>query len=255
MTHPIRTASAGDMARCERCNVHNRGICGHANDSVLNELNHISRIRSCSAGETILAQGDDAGIVGNVIDGVLKITKSLPDGREQIVGLLFPTDFFGRIYSNIADFSIEAATDATICVMKREAFEHAIEHHNAIEHNMLIQLSSELESAREWMVLLGCQNTLEKVSSFFALLLLRADKLCVSSLPYKQGVVVAFPINRHDIAAYLGTTVETLSRQIQYLSRQKVIKILDGKHFEILDEDRLLEFAGQDREFLHPAKS
>ena len=78
------------------------------------------------------------------------------------------------------------------------------------------------------------------------MLLKRSDKQCRIDLPYRDGTVVVFPVNRRDIAAYLGTTVETLSRQIQNMARKKVIRILDAKHFEILDEARLIALAGQD---------
>jgi len=30
-----------------------------------------------------------------VVSGAIKLTKSLPDGRQQIVALLFPSDFLG----------------------------------------------------------------------------------------------------------------------------------------------------------------
>jgi len=247
MPFPVNIAPEANPMLCGKCRVHNRTICTSADEKSLHQLNRISHIRKCHAGETILAEGDEAKLVGNVVSGVLKVSKILSDGREQIVGLLFPTDFFGRAYVDTAQFSIEAATDAKICTIERHAFESLIEQCQLLEHQLLIATLSELDAAREWMVLLGCQNTLEKVASFFLMLTRRADKHCRADIPYKDGVVVVFPINRSDIVAYLGTTVETLSRQIQYLSRHGVIRVLDSKHFEILNEDKLAELAGKCR--------
>lgn len=234
--------------RCQKCLVHNRSVCRSADPVSLMELNRISRVRPCRAGEIIVAQGESPEIVGNVVEGVLKITKTLPDGREHIVGLLFPSDFFGRAFALDIDFSVEAATDATICTMDQHAFEKVLEVNRNMERDLLISTFDELDASREWMVLLGCQNTLERVASFFMLLLKRSDKQCLASAPYTKQNVLRFPINRQDIAAYLGTTVETLSRQIHHLSRKKIIRILDSKHFEVLDPDRLSLCAGQELE-------
>ena len=245
MTLPVNIRPNINLTVCEKCHVHNRDFCNSANDEAVARLNRISHIRKCSAGEAILAEGDEAQIVGNVVSGVLKVTKILSDGREQIVGLLFPTDFFGRAYSDTSEFSIEAATDATICAMERHSFESLIEEFQVIEHQLLVSTFNELDAAREWMVLLGCQNTLEKIANFFLMLLKRNDQQCRVEIPYREAVVVVFPISRIDIVAYLGTTVETLSRQIQFLSRKGAIRVLDSKHFEILDEAKLAKFAGQ----------
>lgn len=245
MTLPIGKSDDADLARCQKCQLHSRGLCSGANGESLTALNKITHIQKCSAGESILAEGDSSELVGNVISGVLKITKILADGREQIVGLLFPSDFFGRVYTSSSEFTIEAATDATICSMNRKAFERLIEEHHSIEHQLLKSTFNELDAAREWIVLLGCQSTLEKVASFFLMLLRRSDNICRAQIPYKDGVVVVFPISRNDIVAYLGTTVETLSRQIQHLSRQGAIRVLDAKHFEILDKSKLEACAGE----------
>lgn len=246
MTEPVAADLNTATLRCQKCLVHNRSVCRSADPISLSELNRISRIRTCKAGEVIVAQGETPAIVGNVVEGVLKITKTLPDGREHIVGLLFPSDFFGRAFALDIDFSVEAATEATICTMDQHAFERVLESNQRMERDLLKSTFDELDASREWMVLLGCQNTRERVASFFALLLKRSDKLCSATTSFSDPNLLRFPINRQDIAAYLGTTVETLSRQIHYLARKKVIRILDSKHFEVLDPEMLLDYAGQD---------
>lgn len=234
------------VTRCQKCLIHNRTICHAADPVSLKELNRISRVRHCEAGETIVAQGETPSIVGNVVEGVLKITKRLPDGREHIVGLLFPSDFFGRAFALDIGFSIEAATDATVCIMEQQAFEHVLDCNRDMERDVLHHTFDELDASREWMVLLGCQNTLERVASFFALLVQRSEKQCATASPFSKQQILRFPIGRQDIAAFIGTTVETLSRQIHRLSREKIIRILDSKHFEILDPERLFAYAGEE---------
>ncbi|WP_328600457.1 cyclic nucleotide-binding domain-containing protein [Mesorhizobium xinjiangense] len=49
--------------------------------------------------------------------------KTLYDGRQLIVGILMPSDMFGRVFSSTSNVSIEAATDVTLCCYSRAGFE------------------------------------------------------------------------------------------------------------------------------------
>jgi CRP/FNR family transcriptional regulator len=63
--------------------------------------------------------------------------------------------------------------------------------------------------------------------------LLQGDKLAT------RNSVAAVGISRADVASYLGTTIETISRLLHYLEDKGVIVVLDNIHFEVLDADRL----------------
>ncbi len=50
------------------------------------------------------------------------------------------------------------------------------------------------------------------------------------------------------MAAYLGTTVESVSRSIQYVARNRVIEIVDPQHFNVIDPSRLVALSGHEHE-------
>ena len=85
--------------KCETCPVNNRAICRAAPEHAFEELGRISKIRKYHKGQTIIGQGEEAIIVGNVVSGIVKVQNSFEDGRQQIVGLMFPSDFFGRVFA------------------------------------------------------------------------------------------------------------------------------------------------------------
>lgn len=233
-------------SKCDDCAIHNRSICGAENAIAAQELERISRTRLVPAGQTIISENSEIAFVGNVVKGVLKLSKTLEDGRQQIVGLLFPSDFFGRIYQERSQFSFEAASDVEICVFDRAAFEALLARHPDVEHEILLQILDELDAVREWLVVLGCQNAEEKVAGFLLMLLRRTAYRGCSRGDYGAKTIVQFPINRKDIAMFLGTTLETISRKLQQMSREGVLRIIDGQHFEILDAERLSKIAGHD---------
>ena len=84
-------------------------------DVQVKKLAQIAHRKKISAGQTIISDEEPVDFFANVISGAVKLTKTLPDGRQQIVGLLFAPDFLGRAYSKNNPYTAEAATDVEIC--------------------------------------------------------------------------------------------------------------------------------------------
>ena len=233
-----------ETARRDRCSIRERALCIVAHLATEIELRPASRTRIVDAGETILAEHGDASVVGSVIAGVMRMTKSLPDGRQQIVGLIYPGEFFGRPYSDTTEFAYEAATDLEICVIDRRTFESVLTRHPDLEHELLLMVLDDLAFARERSLLLGCQTTLERVASYLLVMLERRQQLLSRAVLEAHNNVALSAISRRDLASYLGTTIETISRHLHYLSRQGVIRIINPSHFEVLDRGALLAISG-----------
>jgi CRP/FNR family transcriptional regulator len=244
-------SSSRFLSKCDHCAVHYPFICEDIDDSDKAELSRISHFRNYSEGETVIADGDEVGFVGDVVSGVLKMIKALPDGRQHIVGLIHPAGMFGRVFESKARFAIEAATDVRLCCFDRQAFEILVSRNPEFEHKLLLISLNELDEARDWTMLLGCQSILERVATFIMNLLhLKEHQGCG---PSKSRIMVELPICRQDTAAYLGTTSETLSRSIHVLARRGIIRIIDSQHFEIIQVGRLAILSGRE-EFVSEAK-
>lgn len=241
-------ASQISLAKCINCSLRNQSFCGQAHGDAFEELAQVSQIRTFESGEVIISQGGLSDRVGRVLNGVLKIVKALPDGRDQIIGLVHPSDFFGRLYSPTSDYSVEAATDVSLCMIERTSFERLLHRHPVFEHQAHLLSLRQLDSARERIMLLACQSSAERLASYLALRMLQRDER--RRLSHVGPVVVHSPISRRDFAGYLNTTVETVSRNVQSLARSGVIRIIDSGTFEILDPDELIRCSGQSEEDL-----
>lgn len=247
----IRNLKTG---KCERCPVHNLGLCSVISQPALDELGQISHMHNYAAGETILAEGEPIEMVGNVVDGVVRISKTLPDGRVQIVGLLMPSDFFARAYTEAAPFLFEAATEVTLCLMPRRAFEAVVARHTDLEHALLVSTLDELDATREWTVILGVKSTIERLASYLVALYLRSHAQGCRRVDPPDPNFVEIPVRRRDLAAYLGTTVETISRNVQELARRGVIRIHTSSRFAIVDEEALFALSGHEERNLREAR-
>lgn len=244
MNHSLPQASF--RTRCDQCSIHNRAICSRASSTAAQELQNLSRIRRFSAGQVIIPEYTESLFMGNVVTGMVKLCKTLEDGRQQVVGLLFPSDFFGRPFEEQSPFSFEAATDVEICVFERQAFEALLARYPEVEHELLVQVLTELDAAREWMVLLGCQTAREKVASFLLMLLRRSGLMGCDKADTPEARIVTLPVSRKDVALYLGTTPETVSRQIQWMSRNDIVRIIDSQTFAVLSPQRLAHAASRE---------
>lgn len=228
---------ANTMDSCADCNVRERAICQSLCEADLETLNPLGRRMTIERGQTLQWQGEESLLVGNVLEGVLKLSSSSADGREQTLGIMFPSDFIGRPFSEKSHHSIVALTDARVCLFPRSVFDEFAREHPDLEHRLLERTLTDLDRTREWMVLLGRKSATERVAAF---LLEMADRLGAED----GGLRFELPFGRQEIADLLGITIETVSRQITRLREDGVIATPDRRSIVVVDRAALLECAG-----------
>ena len=231
------------MAFCETCRVRNRAICAALDASEIQALNAIGRQRKLEAGQSLLWEGEDSVLVANVIEGVLKLSTGTADGREQIVGVVYPSDFIGRPFGQQTAHSVTALTEATVCVFSRTDFDNFAREHPALEHKLLQRTLAELDRTRAWMLLLGRKSAGERIAAF---LLEMAERLAANGACENVGGHETFdlPFSRQQIADVLGLTIETVSRQFSKLKNNGVIDLPSRRSVTILNRDELEDRAG-----------
>jgi len=191
----------------------------------------------CKArGETVFSEGDEADCVYEVVRGMVRLCKLLPDGRRQITGFLSAGQFLGLAPEGTYVYTAEAITEVTLCRYKRAAFDRLIDQVPGFARRILAVASHELSAAQNQMLLLGRKAAVEKVASF---LLLMADLAGED----EETAAIGLPMTRSDIADYLGLTIETVSRTLTKMKQDRVIALPAPDRIEILDGDRLEEFA------------
>lgn len=226
-------------ALCQACEARHRGICGALDPKQLLQLGRRSGRREAGPGTELIAAGIPADGYANILSGVVKLTRLLPDGRQQIVGLQFAPDFLGRPFAESSEVGAEAASTVRLCTFPRSALEEMVRLSPDLEHRLHEQALRELDDAREWMMILGQKSAAEKVASFLLLLGRHID-------PYSDGLSKDFdiPLGRSDIADFLGLTIETVSRQLTHLRKSGVITIEKNRRVTIGDLAALEAAAG-----------
>jgi len=232
------------MNYCDTCIVRNRAICAALDAVEIKALGAIGRRRRLDAGESLIWEGDDSLLVANVIEGVLKLSTGTEDGREQIVGVVYPSDFIGRPFGATTRHSVTALTDANVCVFSRADFDSFAHDHPKLEHKLLERTLAELDRTRNWMLLLGRKNAEERLATFILEISERLAESGCEAVPGSKLKSFDLPFSRQQVADVLGLTIETVSRQFTRLKKDGIVDLPTRRTVTILDRAALEARAG-----------
>jgi len=240
MNTPRKDIHNSDVPKlCQSCDVRHKGMCGALNANELVDFAKFTRVVKVSAGDVLLQEQGPIRSYANVMRGVLKLTKTMADGRQQIVGLQFAPDFVGRLHQDESPVRVEACSDVEVCSITTNALRKMLEENPTLEAKLLHQALREVDQAREWMLALGRKTAHEKVASFLMMMVRQID-------PFAGGATTAFdlPLTRAEIGDFLGLTIGTVSRELTRLRRVGVIQISSHRHIDVLDLEALRQCAG-----------
>lgn len=225
---------------CGDCPIRFRAVCAKCDQDELSQLDQIKSYRSYRAGETIVWTDDPLEFFGSIVIGAATLSKTLEDGRRQMVGLVMPSDFIGRPHRATAPFDVTAVSDTMVCQFRRSEFEKLIATHPHISERLLEMTMDELDAARAWMAVLGRKTAREKLASLLHILATRQVALSNREV---NAVTFSLPITREAMADYLGLTIETVSRQLTALRKDGVVELDGLRSVRVPDIQRLMEAA------------
>ena len=221
---------------CDKCRVRALSLCDALGPSELVELDRMATTISVGAKATLFEQDQPCEWVYNITAGSVRLYKLLPDGRRQVVGFALPGDFLGLSMSEKNAFSADALTPTNACRFSRNDYSNFLDEKPHLLRRLHSMASHELSLAQDQMVILGRRTAEERVAAF--LIGLRNRWTRVNG----NHVHVPLPLTRQDIGDFLGLTVETVSRLMTRLAREKAIVIVpDG--VRLLDVARLERLA------------
>ena len=203
-------------------------VCRGLGREATSHIMAITSLQRKAAGETIFCEGDESHSVFEIISGMVRLLKLLPDGRRQVTGFLCAGHLIGLAPEGTWIYTAEAITDVALCRYHRFAFERLIDILPGFARRVLTATSHELRVAQDQMLLLGRKTAAERVASF---LLLMADQ--------QHGEEISVPMGRNDIADYLGLTIETVCRTLTQLKRDGLIELPTHGRIVICDRDEL----------------
>jgi CRP/FNR family transcriptional regulator len=212
---------------------------------ILAELNALGQMRKLAAGQLLADAGDAFDIIGFVTDGILRMQKTLPDGRQHVVGLLVSGDMFGRVFDGPMQFTLEAATDCTLLNFRRGPFEALLTRCAELDRIILLQFLSEIDRSRDWMIVLSNPRVRGRLAGFLLMLCTRFHKVEHLFGTMNGRLTIRVPISRADVSQLLGARAESISRAFHALADDGILDIIRPDLVAVLNMEDLAAEAGE----------
>jgi CRP-like cAMP-binding protein len=208
-------------------------IFNHLDKEQMLEISAVIQSIQYKKGEFVYCAGDQSDSLYIVREGKIRTYRLSETGKEQLVRILHPGDFTGVMalfnestYEEYAD----TMEETHVCTIKRSDFQKLLEKYPVISLKLLAEISNRLEQAEKKITRFATERVEKRIALFF-------DE-CIDDKSQNQEFVL--PMSKKDLASYLGTTPETISRKIHEFEAAGYIKQKTQKRIEILDRDGLL---------------
>ncbi len=188
-----------------------------------------------AAGEVIFSENEEGKGFYVAIEGLIKIYKLSPEGKEQILHMLEPGETFGEVpvFSGEAfPATAQGVKKSRVLFFPRRDFRNLIVKNPSVAMNMLAILSQRL---RHFTVQVENLSLKEVSSRLAGYLLLRSEE-------QEQPERIKLNISKGHLASFLGTTPETLSRMLRRMNDQELI-LMEGREIRLLDRPGLEDLA------------
>jgi len=222
-----------NQTRCATCEIRSYSFCRCLKDDQLNIFSKISSEKEFKNKQTVFLQEEESKNLYNITQGNIKIYKLLRDGRIQIIGFLYPGDFFGSYKKGKYNYSAESIGDVKLCVFKQEVLDNYLEKNMNLAKELLHMTSHELTLAQDRIGILGKLNANQRMAAFILNISKQRARIGWQDNP------ISLPMMRQDIADYLGLTLETVSRELTKLKTSNLIKVLSSSQIYLRDKASL----------------
>ncbi|MCR1934537.1 Crp/Fnr family transcriptional regulator [Clostridium tepidum] len=229
---------------CERCH-HN--ICARKvpifsslSEEELIKIVNMTGHKAFKKGEIIFNEGDKSETLVIINEGKVKLCKLTKEGKEQIIHILSSGDFFGELNlfndNENYNFSAYAISDVKICTLTKQKMDEILLRNPDISLKILKEVTKRLAETETLAQNLATNDADIRIAN---MLLDFGEKYGVNKEEY---IEIKLPINREEMANYVGVTRETISRKLSKFEDFDIIKLVGNKVIIIKDKDALKEY-------------
>lgn len=186
-------------------------------------------------GEFLYQAGDLDDSLYIVHQGQIRITHLAESGKEQLIRLLNPGDFTGEwtIFSDTGyhEHYAQASRASNICTIRRRDLEDLLAEYPNISREILKTMANRLQEAQKQTASIATEDVTTRIIYYLEGLAEFQDE---------DELTIKLPMKRKDLASYLGTTPETLSRRFKKLEEEELIQPLAKNKIYIPSVEDLL---------------
>lgn len=186
----------------------------------LEKVNALFHEKGFETGEVICFAGDPARQIFVVAEGRVKLTQHALTGKNILLDMLTPGEFFGRYSRDEGALNIETAqaqTKSCVLVINREDFQGVLNQYPLAALRVIDIMAERLQTAHERVHQLSAMAVDARIASVLLTLSKKFGEKRRGSL------LIQVPLTREDLSEMAGTTIESASRVMSDLRKNGLI--------------------------------
>lgn len=210
-------------------------IFNHLQPEEMREIAATTKSVRYERNEQIYGAGDHSAQLYIVHRGRVKIYRLSDSGKEQVIRMLEPGDFMGELalFSETIHDCYAIATEKTeLCTIRRSDLQVLLMKYPVISYKIIEEFSRRLEQTEKQMSSLTSEDTEGRIATYL-IALAKANSV--------DDHTITLPMTKKDLASYLGTTPETLSRKLAEFQGKGLIEQTGQRGIKVLDIEALGE--------------
>jgi CRP/FNR family cyclic AMP-dependent transcriptional regulator len=204
-------------------------------DEVASALESSMSSSSLRRGEILFNEGDDGNQLYVVTEGKVKLGRTSPDGRENLLAILGPGQMFGELSffdPGPRSATATAVTDVELKSLGHEALSPVLNAHPDVAHALLNQLAGRLRRTNEVVGDLVFSDVPGRVAKALLDLASRFGRRA------DDGIHVNHDLTQEELAQLVGASRETVNKALADFASRGWLR-LEPRSVVILDLERL----------------
>lgn len=225
------------MSKCEQCIVREFSSLKSLTKNELVHLSDCKTSRTIKKGEVIFEEGENVNGIFCIKDGVCKLTKLSPNGKDHIVKLVTKGELLGQrsmISEEPVNLSAVALEDMEVCFIPKTEVMSFFDKNNQFSMNVMKTICGDLKEADDHMVNLAQKTVKERLAE--TLLYLH------DTFGKNEDNTLKIQLSRDELASMIGTATESCIRLLSDFKKLGLIE-LTGKKILLKDISKLKKLA------------
>lgn len=221
------------MSKCEQCIVREFSSLKALNKDELVKLAECKTSRLVKKGEVIFEEGENVNGIFCIKDGVCKLTKLSPNGKDHIVKLVTKGELLGQrsmISDEPVNLSAVALEDMQVCFVPKSEIMGFFDKNNQFSMNVMRTICGDLKDADSQMVNMAQKTVKERLAE--TLLYLQ------DTFGKNEDDTLKIQLTRDELASIIGTATESCIRLLSDFNKSGLIEI-KGKKIILKDIPKL----------------
>lgn len=221
------------MSKCEQCIVREFSSLKALNKDELVKLAECKTSRLVKKGEIIFEEGENVNGIFCIKDGVCKLTKLSPNGKDHIVKLVTKGELLGQrsmISDEPVNLSAVALEDMQVCFVPKNEIMGFFDKNNQFSMNVMKTICGDLKEADSQMVNMAQKTVKERLAE--TLLYLQ------DTFGKNEDDTLKIQLTRDELASMIGTATESCIRLLSDFNKLGLIEI-KGKKIILKDIAKL----------------